>query len=377
MDVFYAIAHIPMAIIDRDGKVLVGVGWQEVCTKFHRVHPETHRHCLESDTQLSAGVSPGEFRLYKCKNNMWDVATPILVEGHHVGNVFSGQFFFEGEPLDRDFFRAQARHYGFNEDEYLAAVERVPRFSKASLNTAMAFFVQLAHMLSESSYSNLKLARSLADRDAALADKDALLREVHHRVKNNLQMLCDLMYLQLEAMEAPEQHQDLQDAYGRIYAIARLHEQLYQSMQSGRIQVVEYLGRLVDGFRSLYAEVPVTLNAAGDNLFLDLDRAIHVGLIVNELVTNAMKHAFPAGQHGDVSVSVRQAGAQVQLQVRDSGRGLPADLDLGRASSLGLRTIHILARRLNATVTVERSYGTTFTLTFPLLNEAAVEPLRG
>ena len=86
-----------MAVIDIAGKVLVGVGWPDICTRFHRVHPETCKHCIESDTQLTAGVPQGEVRLYKCRNNMWDVATPLLVGGHHVGNVFMGQFFFEDE----------------------------------------------------------------------------------------------------------------------------------------------------------------------------------------------------------------------------------------------------------------------------------------
>ena len=115
LDDFYQLARIPLAIIDLKGKVLVGKGWQDICTKFHREHPETCRHCIESDTELTTGVPPGQYRLYKCKNNMWDAATPIMVGGHHLGNVFTGQFFFEDEPLDYESFRAQARRYGFNE----------------------------------------------------------------------------------------------------------------------------------------------------------------------------------------------------------------------------------------------------------------------
>ena len=76
MDDFYKLTHIPIGLNDLKGNVLVGVGWQDICTKFHRVHPETCKHCIESDTKLSAGVPPGEFKLYKCKNNMWDIATP-------------------------------------------------------------------------------------------------------------------------------------------------------------------------------------------------------------------------------------------------------------------------------------------------------------
>ena len=168
MDDFYKLAHIPMAIIDLKGRVLVGEGWQDICTKFHRVNPETCAHCVESDTVLSAGIPQGESKLYKCKNNMWDIATPIMVAGQHVGNVFSGQFFFEGELPDYELFRKQARQYGFDEEEYIAALEAVPRLSRKFVETAMAFFAKLAHMLSQLSYSNIKLARSLAQRDALM-----------------------------------------------------------------------------------------------------------------------------------------------------------------------------------------------------------------
>jgi ligand-binding sensor protein len=138
MDEFNKLAHIPMAVIDVRGKVLVGVGWQDICTRFHRAHPESCKHCLESDTCLSAGVPAGEIKLYKCKNNMWDVATPILVGGHHLGSVFMGQFFFEDEPLDYGVFRAQAAHFGFDEVAYLAALDAVPRLSREAVAAAMA-----------------------------------------------------------------------------------------------------------------------------------------------------------------------------------------------------------------------------------------------
>jgi PAS domain S-box-containing protein len=166
MDDFYKLAHIPIGIIDLKGNVLVGVGWQDICTRFHRFHPESCKHCVESDTELSRGVAPGEFKLYKCKNNMWDTATPIIVGGQHVGNIFLGQFFFEDEHPDYELFRSQARHYGFNEEEYIAALEKVPRLSRETLNTIMVFFMKLAGMISQLGYSNIKLSQSLAERDA-------------------------------------------------------------------------------------------------------------------------------------------------------------------------------------------------------------------
>jgi len=168
MDDFHKLTHIPMAIVDLEGRVLVGVGWEDICVKFHRVHPETCSHCVESDTQLTTGVRPGEFRLYKCRNNMWDIATPLIVGNHHIGNIFSGQFFFDNEPLDYELFRSQARQYGFDEQAYMAALGAVQRLSRESVNTGMMFLMKLAHMISQLSYSNIKLVRSLAERDALM-----------------------------------------------------------------------------------------------------------------------------------------------------------------------------------------------------------------
>ncbi|WP_269849484.1 PocR ligand-binding domain-containing protein [Methanosarcina horonobensis] len=79
MDDFYKLTHIPIGLNDLKGSVLAGVGWQDICTRFHRVHPETCKHCVESNINLSSGITPGEFKMYKCKNNMWDVVTPIMV----------------------------------------------------------------------------------------------------------------------------------------------------------------------------------------------------------------------------------------------------------------------------------------------------------
>jgi PAS domain S-box-containing protein len=168
MNDLYRLVHIPIGINDLKGNVLAGVGWQDICTKFHRVHPETCKYCIESDIMLSAGVSPGEFKLYRCKNNMWDIVTPIMVGSQHVGYVFGGQFFFDDEPIDYELFRSQARKYDFNEEEYIAELEKVPRLSREAVEIGMSFFMKFANMLSELNYSNFKLAKSLSERDILL-----------------------------------------------------------------------------------------------------------------------------------------------------------------------------------------------------------------
>lgn len=164
---FYDLTGLVFAIVDLRGKVLVTNGWQEICTRFHRVCPETCEGCRESDTVLSSGAAPGEFKLYKCRNGLWDAATPIFLGDRRVGNVFTGQLFFDDEEPDYGFFREQAHRYGFDEEAYMAAVRKVPRFSRERVGSVMRFYAGLAKLLSDLSYSNIKLARALTERERA------------------------------------------------------------------------------------------------------------------------------------------------------------------------------------------------------------------
>ena len=167
MDYMYRLTDIGVAVLDLRGKVLVSTGWQDICTKFHRVHPSTSKNCIESDVELSSGVKPGEFKLYKCKNNMWDIVTPIVIGETHMGNLFLGQFFFDDEVPDRDFFLSQAVKYGFDEEAYLDALDHVPRWSRDTVNHVMNFYARFSNLISTLSYSNLKLARTLNEHQRA------------------------------------------------------------------------------------------------------------------------------------------------------------------------------------------------------------------
>jgi PAS domain S-box-containing protein len=186
MDEFFKLTRTPFAIIDLRGNILVATGWQDICTQYHRVHPETHKYCLESDIELSGGVERGAFNIYKCKNGLWDVATPIIVGGKHLGNLFLGQFFFSDEIPDYEMFRAQARRYGFDENEYIAALDRVPRLSRDTVNSVMTFYTGFASMIADLSYGNIKLARALAERDGlldSLRQSEALLNTTQRLTK--------------------------------------------------------------------------------------------------------------------------------------------------------------------------------------------------
>lgn len=181
MDDLYQNSGLKMSIIDLKGRVLVDVGWQKICRKFHRGHPETLKRCIESDTVMTEGVPSGEFRTYRCRNNMWHLVTPIFVGGKHMGNLFMGQFFFENEELDYDLFRSQARAFGFPEEEYIAALAAVPRHSEDCVNKAKALFLRLIDMFSTLSYENIKLVRLLSERNR-LTEK---LRAANKVVENS------------------------------------------------------------------------------------------------------------------------------------------------------------------------------------------------
>jgi len=161
MDDFNKITHIGVGILDVSGEILVQTGWQDICTKYHRAHPETRKHCMESDTMLTENIRQGEFKLYKCKNNMWDIATPIIVGEKHLGNLFLGQFLFEDEEPDLGLFREQARKYGFDEKGYLEALTRVPRWSRDQVQAVMRFYTDITVIISSLGHKNIQLTKAL------------------------------------------------------------------------------------------------------------------------------------------------------------------------------------------------------------------------
>jgi PAS domain S-box-containing protein/putative nucleotidyltransferase with HDIG domain len=168
MNDFCRLTNIGVTLVDIHGNILVATGWQEICTKYHHVNPETLRNCLYSDIELSKGVEPETLKLYKCANNMWEIATPLVVGDTHLGNLFLGQFFMEDESVDYDFFRREARRYGFNEDDYIKALDKVPRWSRETLDTVMTLYSKFVEMVSNLGFANIELARSLSERDKLL-----------------------------------------------------------------------------------------------------------------------------------------------------------------------------------------------------------------
>ena len=159
----FKLIGVPCAILDPEEQVLVAVGWQEICTRFHRCHPQTLARCQESDAYIKAHLDnrPEGYVDYRCQNGLWDVAIPIFIEGRHLATFFTGQFFYDDDPPDREFFRAQAARYGFCEREYLAAVDQVPIFSRSYIREVMTYCRSLVEVIAETGLKNLRLDREV------------------------------------------------------------------------------------------------------------------------------------------------------------------------------------------------------------------------
>ena len=155
-DSFSKLTGMPVAILDLKGNILIASGWQKICTDFHRENSITASRCLESDTILAGQLKQGlKFNIYQCKNGLIDIATPIIIENIHFGNLYTGQFFFE-EP-NIDFFTSQANEFGFDKTQYMDALSNVPVLSKHQVEKAMAYFTNLTVVIGSAGIDKKKL----------------------------------------------------------------------------------------------------------------------------------------------------------------------------------------------------------------------------
>ncbi|HEY9824991.1 MAG TPA: histidine kinase dimerization/phosphoacceptor domain -containing protein, partial [Stenomitos sp.] len=201
----------------------------------------------------------------------------------------------------------------------------------------------------------------------SLQEKDVLLREIHHRVKNNLNVIIGLLNLQASYVEDDEVVEMFTHSKNRIRTMALLHEQLYRSEDLGRIEVSSYIEQLVDNLAAAYedraSQIDFCLNIVP--VALNIETAIPCGLLINELVTNSFKYAFPEGQAGKISITLARVNQHLDLTIQDDGIGLPPNLDIQSCPSLGLRLVRLLALQLGAEFTLDKpSIGTCFHLVF-------------
>jgi len=211
---------------------------------------------------------------------------------------------------------------------------------------------------------------------ASLEEKVVLLQEIHHRVKNNLQVISSLLYLQTTKIQDPQTLDILRDSQNRVKSMALIHEKLYQTKDLAKVDLGEYIHNLASYlFRSYTASAgAIQLRVQADNIFLGIDTAVPCGLIINELVSNALKHAFPEGSLGEIQIEFRVDSALPDadeseqlftLLVRDNGIGFPAAIDFQNTASLGLQLVNTLVNQLDGVIELQPGSGTEFKIQFP------------
>jgi PAS domain S-box-containing protein len=199
----------------------------------------------------------------------------------------------------------------------------------------------------------------------AFEDKDILLREMRHRFRNNLAILASLLGLQSDSVTSEEARAALEESRQRVYSMARLQDQLHHGGSAEPVRMDIYLDVLMGTLTQAYGRPGIEVSVNAQGVILDAGRADSVGLIVNELVTNAFKHAFPKGRAGEILVAMEDDGEDYRLRVWDTGVGFLSDGDLEQRSSFGLRLVNLLVRRLHGSLSIETAAGSQVIIRFP------------
>ena len=230
-------------------------------------------------------------------------------------------------------------------------------------------FIQgIAYDITESKRAEAALRATAEQIQASLAEKEVLLREIHHRVKNNLQVISSLLKLQSSHVQDQAALELFNDSRNRIRSMALVHEKLYQSPNLSRVDFNEYVGNLTALlFRSYGARVePINLRTVIDNVFLTIDVAVPLGLIINELISNCLKYAFPAGRGGEVRIELRPNDTNGnELVVADDGIGFPTHINFLETETLGMQLVRALTKQIGGSIELRARGGTEFRICFP------------
>jgi len=233
--------------------------------------------------------------------------------------------------------------------------------------------IRIKRRTDELAKSNVELQREITERKkgeeqlkASLEEKEVMLREIHHRVKNNMQIVSSLLRLQSQNIKNKKLLGMFNGAHNRIKSMALVHEGLYRSKDLARIDFADYVKRITTHLFSVYNQVSKSINLKLEvgKVYFDINTAIPCGLIINELVTNSLKHAFPKGESGEIWVKIEKNQDKFTVFVKDTGKGFPEDIDFLRAKTLGMQLVTDLVKQLNGRIRLDRRSGTKFKITF-------------
>lgn len=414
----YRAAGMPIGIIDAiDGSILVGSGWQDICSRFHRTHPVALKRCQESDNYIKGRLIEGEACHYKCKNGLWDIGVPIVVASTHLATMFLGQFFYEGEAPDRQFFIRQAHEFGFDVDGYLKALDAVPVFSREKVDTILEYdkaLVRFIADLAERSLSKIKAEeiirseRLRAENERQkLQDKLALSQKmesigrlaggVAHDFNNMLGVILgntELALIKVEQTHAV--HGNLTEIRKAASRSADLTRQLLafarkQTMIPQVLDLNDTVNRMIEMLRRLLGENIDLAWMPGRDLWPVWIDPTQIDQILMNLAANARDAIDGVGKlcmetanvladaAGGTENPSLEPGEYVMLAVSDSGCGINPEIlpnifdpfyttkETGKGTGLGLATVYGIVQQNNGLINVysEAGKGTSFKIYLP------------
>lgn len=318
--------------------VCAGVGWKEGVVGTARIGAD-----LESPAGFA--LQTGKPVISNHLANEDRFRTPKLLAEH--GVMRAANVIIQGEGDAYGVLEADSRSEGKFDDHDL-------------------YFLQsLANMLAtgiERRRTDERLERSAKENEILLGEKDVLLNELNHRVKNNLQVVSSLLSLEASKLDDPKAKERFSAVAARVNILSRMHRHLYESGRAAEVEFGSYLRELCDGLQAFRMDdAIITFDNQSESVTLNIDRAIPLALIVNELITNSLKHAFLPGQPGTVIVGLQSSDENVTVTVADNGKGMPAELSEG----MGHLLITSLARQLGAEVGTAAQSGTSVVITAP------------
>ena len=206
---------------------------------------------------------------------------------------------------------------------------------------------------------------------ASLIEKETLLQEIHHRVKNNMQVISSLLTLQSNNITDNQIKEILRESQGRVYAMSAVHETLHRSENMSEIDLKTYLSKITTSIFQTYSvnHTRVTLKNDIENLPISINQAYPLGLVINELISNSLKYAFPVDRNGEISVSMHRRDQELEMVIKDDGVGIADELDWKNTNTLGLKLVQTLVEnQLDGSIEQESQNGTKFTIKFNIEN---------
>jgi PAS domain S-box-containing protein len=333
---------------------------------------EAERAMRESEEKFRvlAETAPAAIVVYQDENFVYVNPAAVRLFGYEEAELLTMRFWGWAHPDDRTVIkeRGMARQRG-----ELVPIQYEHRFvnrkgEEGWVMVSAGAITYRGNPAGIATFIDITENKRVAERmQAALAEKVVLLKEVHHRVKNNLQIISSLLELQSDQIQGDASRKFIRESQDRIRSMAIVHEQLYKSEDLAMIDFARYVDELVSSlYRSFVRSADkITTDIEVSNIELGIDEAISCGLIINELVSNALKHAFPAERGGNILIrGFRDEEDQVSLTVIDNGVGLPKDFDIATSESLGLQIVTLLTKQLQGTFEIRGDNGTTVSIRF-------------